>query len=81
MKSFKDELTFGERLKESTDMMTKFPGRVPLIAERYARTDLPELEKKNWLTGLGSERYARGTTASLIGSLYASFKDEDGFLH
>ncbi|GAB2232234.1 hypothetical protein Droror1_Dr00011261 [Drosera rotundifolia] len=30
MKSFNDELTFEERLKESTDMMAKFPGRVPV---------------------------------------------------
>ncbi|KAL9273843.1 Autophagy-related protein [Drosera capensis] len=105
MKSFKDELTFEERLKESTDMMTKFPGRVPLIAERYARTDLPELEKKKFLVpkdmpvgqlvhilsnrlhleqGKALFIFVKNTlpqTSSLMGSLYESFKDEDGFLY
>ncbi|KAJ8446437.1 hypothetical protein Cgig2_019330 [Carnegiea gigantea] len=48
-RSFKDELPFEQRLKESTDMLAKYPDRVPVIAEKYPRTDLPELEKKKFL--------------------------------
>ncbi|GMH20922.1 hypothetical protein Nepgr_022764 [Nepenthes gracilis] len=49
MRSFKEEYTFEERLKESTEMIAKYPDRVPVIAERYARTDLPDLEKQKFL--------------------------------
>uniref|UniRef100_A0A7C8YMV6 Autophagy-related protein n=1 Tax=Opuntia streptacantha TaxID=393608 RepID=A0A7C8YMV6_OPUST len=48
-RSFKDDLPFEQRLKESTDMLAKYPDRVPVIAEKYSRTDLPELEKKKFL--------------------------------
>ncbi|GAB4830630.1 Autophagy- protein 8i [Ancistrocladus abbreviatus] len=49
MKSFKEECPFEERLKDSTEIIAKYPDRVPVIAERYARTDLPDLEKKKFL--------------------------------
>ncbi|XP_021769968.1 autophagy-related protein 8i-like [Chenopodium quinoa] len=47
--SFKDEFTFEERSNEATDMLAKYPDRVPVIAEKYSRTDLPVLEKKKFL--------------------------------
>ncbi|OAY61985.1 autophagy-related protein 8i [Manihot esculenta] len=48
-KSFKDEFTFEERLEESRDIIAKYANRVPVIVERYCKTDLPELEKKKYL--------------------------------
>ncbi|CAA7400109.1 unnamed protein product [Spirodela intermedia] len=46
---FKDEFTFEERLQESKDIISKYPNRVPVVVERFSRTDLPELEKKKYL--------------------------------
>ncbi|XP_057519752.1 autophagy-related protein 8i-like [Amaranthus tricolor] len=48
-KAFKDEYTFEQRFNEANDMLAKYPDRVPVIAEKYSRTDLPELEKKKFL--------------------------------
>ncbi|CAN0888655.1 Autophagy-related protein 8i [Linum grandiflorum] len=47
--SFKAEFTFEQRLSESRDMIAKYPDRVPVIAERYCKTDLPQMEKKKYL--------------------------------
>nr|BAF73404.1 autophagy-related protein 8 [Fagopyrum esculentum] len=49
IRPFKDEYTFEERVKESSEIIAKFPDRVPLIAERYSKTELPELEKRKFL--------------------------------
>ncbi|KAH9622273.1 hypothetical protein KSS87_001373 [Heliosperma pusillum] len=49
MKAFKDEFTFEQRCHESTDMLAKYPDRLPVIAEKYAATDLPAIEKKKFL--------------------------------
>ncbi|XP_054806719.1 autophagy-related protein 8i-like [Prosopis cineraria] len=49
MKCFKDEFTFEERLKESQSIAAKYPDRVPVVIEKYSRTDLPELDKKKYL--------------------------------
>ncbi|TKY52419.1 Autophagy-related protein 8h [Spatholobus suberectus] len=38
-----------QRLDESRDIVAKYPDRVPVIVERYAKCDLPELEKKKYL--------------------------------
>ncbi|XP_039127448.1 autophagy-related protein 8i-like [Dioscorea cayenensis subsp. rotundata] len=46
---FKDEFSFEERLAESRDIVAKYPDRVPVIAERYCRCDLPQMEKKKFL--------------------------------
>ncbi|KAG6786997.1 hypothetical protein POTOM_008622 [Populus tomentosa] len=48
-KSFKDEFTFEQRLEESQDIIAKYPLRVPVVVERYCKTDLPEMEKKKYL--------------------------------
>ncbi|KAI9123263.1 hypothetical protein K1719_006152 [Acacia pycnantha] len=49
VKCFKNEFTFEERLKESQSIAAKYPDRVPVIIEKYSRTDLPELDKKKYL--------------------------------
>ncbi|KAL8142671.1 hypothetical protein V2J09_015703 [Rumex salicifolius] len=49
IRAFKDECTFEERVKESAEIIAKFPDRIPVILERYSRTDLPELEKRKFL--------------------------------
>ncbi|KAJ6318093.1 hypothetical protein OIU76_013606 [Salix suchowensis] len=49
VKSFKQEFTFDDRLGESKNITVKYPDRVPVIIERYSRTDLPEMEKRKYL--------------------------------
>ncbi|XP_057964004.1 autophagy-related protein 8i [Malania oleifera] len=104
-KSFKEEFSFDERLQESQDIIVKYPDLVPVVVERYSRTDLPEIEKRKFLVPrdmsigqfihilsgrlhLGPGKalfvFVKSTlpqTASLIDSVYESFKDEDGFLY
>ncbi|RYR75917.1 hypothetical protein Ahy_A01g000517 [Arachis hypogaea] len=46
LKLFKEEFTFDERKKESTSIIVKYPDRVPVIIEKYARADIPTLDKK-----------------------------------
>ncbi|XAR69795.1 hypothetical protein NMG60_11001518 [Bertholletia excelsa] len=48
-RSFKDQFTFEERLEESRDIIATYPDRVPVVVERYSKTDLPELDKKKFL--------------------------------
>ncbi|KAI4303066.1 hypothetical protein MLD38_038743 [Melastoma candidum] len=47
--SFKDDYPFDKRVEESKSIADKYPDRVPVIIERYSRTELPELEKKKYL--------------------------------
>ncbi|OAY62577.1 Autophagy-related protein 8i [Ananas comosus] len=49
MLPFKEEFTFEERLQESKDILAKYPDRVPVVVERFSRTDLPEMEKRKFL--------------------------------
>ncbi|XP_042517311.1 autophagy-related protein 8i-like [Macadamia integrifolia] len=49
MRSFKEEFPFEQRSKESRDILVKYPDRVPVVAEKYSRTDLPFMEKKKYL--------------------------------
>ncbi|WP_315913415.1 hypothetical protein, partial [Klebsiella pneumoniae] len=52
MKSFKKEFTLGkheERANESAAMMANYPGRIPVIVERFSRSNLPEMEKRKYL--------------------------------
>ncbi|KAJ4727892.1 Autophagy-related protein [Melia azedarach] len=103
--SFKEEFTFEQRLEESRDVIAKYPDRVPVIAERYSKTDLPDMEKKKFLVprdmsvgqfihilssrlhltpGKALFIFVKNTlpqTATLMDSVYESFKDEDGFLY
>jgi hypothetical protein len=41
MKSFKEQYTLDERLAESREIIAKYPTRIPVIAEKYCKTDLP----------------------------------------
>ncbi|RXH80060.1 hypothetical protein DVH24_041207 [Malus domestica] len=50
IQSFKQEFSFDERVEESKHIISKYPDRVPVILERYSRTDLPEMEKKKRIT-------------------------------
>ncbi|OVA16674.1 Autophagy-related protein Atg8 family [Macleaya cordata] len=103
--AFKSEFTFEERIKESTDILSKYPDRVPVIAERFSSSDLPQMEKKKYLVprdmsvgqfihilcgrlcmppGKALFVFVNETlpqTASLMNSVYESYKDEDGFLY
>ncbi|KAK4273316.1 hypothetical protein QN277_021742 [Acacia crassicarpa] len=102
---FKDEFPFEQRLEESRDIVAKYPDRVPVIVERYSKSDLPDLEKRKFLVprdmsvghfihilscrlhlnqGKALFVFVKNTlpqTASLLNSVYESFKDEDGFLY
>ncbi|KAL9435462.1 hypothetical protein AB3S75_021687 [Citrus x aurantiifolia] len=105
MQSFKDEFTFEQRLEESREIIAKYPDRVPVIAERYSKADLPDMEKKKFLVprdmsvgqfihilssrlhltpGKALFVFVKDTlpqTATLMDSVYESFKDKDGFLY
>ncbi|OIT08454.1 PREDICTED: autophagy-related protein 8i [Nicotiana attenuata] len=48
-KAFKEEFSHDERLAESQDIIAKYPDRLPVVVERYSKTDLPEMEKKKYL--------------------------------
>ncbi|XP_062203926.1 autophagy-related protein 8D-like [Phragmites australis] len=49
MKPFKKEFTFEERSEESAAMITNYPARIPVIVERFSRSNLPEMEKRKYL--------------------------------
>lgn len=105
MKSFKNDFSLDERLKESAAMIANYPDRIPVIVERFSRSDLPEMEKRKYLVpcdmpvgqfifilrcrlhlppGTALFVFVNNTlpqTANLMGSVYESYKDEDGFLY
>ncbi|XP_031496542.1 autophagy-related protein 8D-like isoform X2 [Nymphaea colorata] len=83
---FKQEFSLEERKTESKEILSEYPDRVPVIVERYSRTDLPELEKRKsfewkepYLMTYATSVYF--STASLMGSIYDTCMDEDGFLY
>ncbi|XP_071738386.1 autophagy-related protein 8i-like [Rutidosis leptorrhynchoides] len=47
--TFKDTFSFEERCQESQDIIARYPDRLPVVVERYTKTDLPEMEKKKYL--------------------------------
>jgi GABA(A) receptor-associated protein len=49
MSSFKQKFLFSKRLEESTKIRNKFPGRIPVIVERGARSNVPEIDKHKYL--------------------------------
>uniref|UniRef100_A0A0E0CLF3 Autophagy-related protein n=1 Tax=Oryza meridionalis TaxID=40149 RepID=A0A0E0CLF3_9ORYZ len=46
-KPFKEEFTLEERAKESAAMIVSYPDRIPVIVEKFSRSNLPEMEKRN----------------------------------
>ncbi|GMJ12328.1 AUTOPHAGY 8H, AUTOPHAGY 8I [Hibiscus trionum] len=102
---FLKENSLEQRQEESRTILTKYPDRIPVIIERFSRTDLPDIEKNKFLVprdmsvgqfihilirrlelspGKALFVLVNNTlpqTASLMGSVYNSFKDEDGFLY
>jgi GABA(A) receptor-associated protein len=49
MSNYKQKVTFSQRLNESTKIKSKFPGRIPVIIERGARSSIPEIDKNKFL--------------------------------
>ncbi|KVH94554.1 autophagy-related protein 8i-like [Cynara cardunculus var. scolymus] len=47
--AFKETFSFEERCQESQDIVARYPDRLPVVVERYTKTDLPEMEKKKYL--------------------------------
>ncbi|GJW30769.1 autophagy-related protein 8i [Tanacetum coccineum] len=47
--AFKTTYSFEERCQESQDIIARYPDRLPVVVERYTKTDLPEMEKKKYL--------------------------------
>ncbi|XP_051118919.1 autophagy-related protein 8i [Andrographis paniculata] len=47
--AFKEEFPFEERRQESQEVIAKYPDRVPVVVEKFAKSDLPEMEKKKFL--------------------------------
>ncbi|XP_012482277.1 autophagy-related protein 8i [Gossypium raimondii] len=102
---FLKEQSLEQRLEESKTILAKYPDRIPVIIERYSRTDLPDIEKNKFLVprdmlvgqfihilssrlhlspGKAHFVFVHNTlpqTASLMGCVYNSFKDDDGFLY
>ncbi|KAF5455462.1 hypothetical protein F2P56_025034 [Juglans regia] len=91
--SFKEEFNFELRYEESSEILAKYPDRVPVIVERYSRSDLPEMEKRKYLVpqdmSVGQFIYILSGRLHLAPgkALFVFVKntlpqtDEDGFLY
>ncbi|CAH8391909.1 unnamed protein product [Eruca vesicaria subsp. sativa] len=49
VKSFEARFSADERLKQSSNLIAKYPDRVPVIIEKYSDADLPNMEKSKLL--------------------------------
>lgn len=50
MKSiFKEEKSIEKRKNESKTIITKYPGRIPIIVEKYKDNELPDIDKRKYL--------------------------------
>lgn len=49
MKPFRERFTFEERKKESKNVLTRYPGKIPIIAEPSNKTNIPILDKQKFL--------------------------------
>lgn len=47
--SFKDELSFEERKKESTNIRKKYPQSIPIIVEKAKNSKVQDIDKKKFL--------------------------------
>jgi len=48
-KSFKESHDFEKRKKEADRIRQKYPERIPVICEKAANTDIPDIDKKKYL--------------------------------
>ena len=46
--SFKDKFSFERRFQESENILLKYPGRIPIIVERF-NVNLPKIDRKKYL--------------------------------
>mmetsp|Transcript_8960 Transcript_8960/g.25705 ORF Transcript_8960/g.25705 Transcript_8960/m.25705 type:complete len:123 (+) Transcript_8960:101-469(+) len=49
MSSMQEAVPFEKRCAEAKRIVAKHPDRIPVICERSARSDLPDIEKKKFL--------------------------------
>ena len=49
MSSYKDSKSFIQRSKESITILSRYPGRVPIIVERVQKSHVPEIDKNKFL--------------------------------
>ena len=80
-KSFKDKYSFEKRLNESTNIIGKYPNRIPIIVERFNRS-LPDIDRKKYLApsdlSVGNFMYVIRKRIKLNAekSLYLFFNDK-----
>ncbi|KAL5724942.1 Autophagy-related protein 8i [Ranunculus cassubicifolius] len=85
-KSFKDEYSFDERSEESKRILAKYPDRIPLVPRDMSIGHFIHILSLRLDLSSGKALFAfvnntLPQTASLMDSLYGSFKDEDVFLY
>ncbi len=49
MPSFKDSTSLEKRLAEASRVRQRYPDKVPVIVEKAAKTDIPEMDKNKFL--------------------------------
>jgi GABA(A) receptor-associated protein len=49
MSNYKKSKDFESRLEESTKIMNKYPDRIPIVVEKHAKCDLPDIDKNKYL--------------------------------
>merc|ERR1719174_2263384 len=47
--TLQEAVPFEKRSAEARRILTKYPDRIPVICEKAARSDLPDIEKKKFL--------------------------------
>eukprot|EP01147_Barroeca_monosierra_P001917 gene1917-5006_t len=49
MASFKEQFSLQQRIDQADRIKLKYSDRIPVIAERYKKSNLPDIEKKKYL--------------------------------
>lgn len=47
--SYREKTPFDKRQREASQIREKYPGRVPVIVEKVAKSDVPDLDKNKYL--------------------------------
>ena len=47
--NFKSKMPFKKRLLESSKIISKYPGRIPIVVEKHTSCELPTIEKFKYL--------------------------------